>query len=124
MIIMEEQEQKINLTISDGEPFFAHEMSVNFNPMQFIMDFRCVTPRNDPRSKSRPSLMMKHNVVMVDPWHMVLIRGLMDRMIKKYEDEFGKIQKPKQIEAFEKKHKDKVKKGEKETKTEVPSYFG
>ncbi len=121
-----EEEKKINLTINDGDPFFAHEMSINFNPMQFIMDFRCITPRNDPRTQGRPSLMLKHNTVMVEPWHMTLIKELMDRMIKNYEEQFGKIKKPKAMEEFEKKHKksNDSKKGDKSTKTEAPSYFG
>ena len=120
-----EQKQNINLSISDGEPFFAHEVSVNFNPMQFIIDFRNVTPRNDPRTKGRPSLLSKHNVVMVDPWHMVQIRDLFTRMVEAYEKEFGTIKKPKAIETFEKKHKKAKKDEEKDVaKTEVPSYFG
>jgi len=124
-----EQKARINLSIDDGEPFFAHEMSVNFNPLQFILDFRNVTPRNDPRTKDgRPSIHLKHNIIMVDPWHMLQIRDLMARMVTAYEKEFGKIKKPKQLEAFEKKHKkakDSAKTSKKdETKTEVPSYFG
>jgi hypothetical protein len=118
-----EQKESINLAISDGEPFFAHEVSVNFNPMQFILDFRCITPRNDPRTKGRPSLNLKHNVVMVDPWHMVQLRDLFGRMTEAYEKEFGKIKKPKAVETFEKKHK-KPKESKEESKTEVPSYFG
>ena len=120
-----EQKESINLAINDGEPFFAHEMSVNFNPMQFILDFRCVTPRNDPRTKGgRPSLMMKHNVVMVEPWHMLQIKGLFERMIEAYEKEFGKIKKPKAMEAFEKKHKKAKETKKPEESTEIPSYFG
>ncbi len=38
-----EQKESINLAISDGDPFFAHEVSINFNPMQFILDFRCIS---------------------------------------------------------------------------------
>ena len=62
-------EKNVNMTITDGEAFFAHELSVNFNPMQFILDFKCVTPRVDPRSKESIVLNMKHNVIMVDPFH-------------------------------------------------------
>ena len=121
-----EQKESINLSISDGEPFFAHEVSVNFNPMQFIIDFRNVTPRNDPRTKGRrPSLHLRHNVVMVDTWHMLQIRNLFAKMVETYEKEFGKIKKPKVIETFEKKHKKpKTNPDEIEDKTEVPSYFG
>jgi len=119
------EKESINITINDGEPFFANEMSVNFNPMQFILDFRSVTPRNDPRSKTgRPSLHIKHNIVQVDPWHMIQIKELFTRMIEGYEKEFGKIKKPKQIEAFEKKHKKPTETNKDEAKTEVPSYFG
>ena len=120
-----EQKESINITINDGEPFFAHEMSINFNPMQFILDFRSITPRNDPRSKTgRASINIKHNVVMVDPWHMLQVRELFNRMIGAYEKEFGKIKKPKAIETFEKKHKKAVESKKGEAKTEVPSYFG
>ena len=120
----EEQKDSINLAISDSEPFFAHEMSINFNPMQFILDFRCITPRNDPRTKGgRPSLHLKHNVVMVEPWHMVQVRELFNRMIEAYEKEFGKIKKPKAVEMFEKKHK-KPAESKESGKTEAPSYFG
>ena len=115
--------KNINVSINDGDAFFAHEMSVNFNPMQFTLDFRNITPRNDLRNREQPSLLVKHNVVMVDPWHMKLIHDLMGRMLKKYEDEYGRISKPKAIEAFEKKHKTK-KEDRKGAKTEVPSYFG
>jgi len=121
------EKQSINLSINDGEPFYAHEVSVNFNPMQFIVDFRNVTPRNDPRTKGgRPSINLKHNVVMVDPWHMVQVKELFGRMVEAYEKEFGKIKKPKAIEIFEKKHKKATKdsKDESTTETEVPSYFG
>ena len=63
------QPEPININIQDGEPIFAHEMSVNFTPTQFVLDFKCITPRNDPRSKTRASFLLKHSVVMVDPWH-------------------------------------------------------
>ncbi len=87
------------------------------------MHIRCITPRNDPRTKGRPSLNLKHNVIMVDPWHMVQLRDLFGRMVEAYEKELGKIKKPKAIETFEKKHK-KPKEAKEESKTEVPSYFG
>jgi len=42
-------EKKVNFGIEDGDNFFAHEVSVNFNPTQFVLDFKCITPRVDPR---------------------------------------------------------------------------
>ena len=118
------ENKKLNIGVTDGHEFFAHEVSVNFNPLQFILDFKCITPRVDPRTKENPLLMIRHNVVMVDPWHMLQIRNLFARMIEAYEKEFGAIKKPKQIETFEKKHKKAAEKKASESKTEIPSYFG
>lgn len=120
-------EKNVNMNIVDGDAFFAHEVSVNFNPMQFIFDFKCVTPRVDPRSKENIVLNMKHNVIMIDPYHAKRINTLLGEMIKKYEKDFGKIDKPKQLVNYEKKNKSK--KGKSKTtgtdgKTESPSYFG
>ena len=54
------EQKKINISINEGMEFFAHELSVNFNPTQFIFDFKCITPRVDPRSKEVPHLNIKH----------------------------------------------------------------
>ncbi len=115
------EEERINLHINEGEPFFAHELSINFNPTQFVFDFKCITPRVDPRSQTKASISLKHNVVMVDPYHAKRILGLLQEVVKKYEKEFGKIEKPKSISEFEKKHKKRE--GKKDT-TETPSYLG
>ena len=58
------EEKKINFNINDGDDFFAHEMSINFNPMQFIFDFRSVTPRIDVRSRDSSVISIKHNVAV------------------------------------------------------------
>lgn len=115
------EEQKINMNIADGNAFFAHELSINFNPTQFIFDFKNVTPRVDPRSREKASISLVHNVVMIDPYHARQIFNLLEKVIKKYEGEYGKIEKPESLKRFEKKHKNKAKST---TKTETPSYFG
>ncbi len=115
-------QEQINLNINDGEPFFAHEVTINFTPTQVTMDFKCITPRTDPRSK-KPSFQMKHNVVMVEPWHAKNLLGVLNSVIQKYEDEFGKIQKPKALEKAEKKQKEFIKKAG-EQLPEVPTYMG
>jgi len=115
-------EEKINLNIQEGEPFFAHELSINFNPTQFVFDFKCVTPRVDPRSQNRASISLKHNVVMVEPFHAKRVLELLTKVVKKYENEFGKIEKPKAIELLEKKRKEK--KIETSKEDSIPSYFG
>ena len=125
---MEQERKKINMNITDGDSFFAHEVSINYNPMQFILDFKNVTPRVDPRSQGgNLVLCMKHNVIMVDPFHAKKIVQLFSEVIDKYEKEFGKIETPSQIKQIEKKRKklNKDNKGKKmTTKADIPTYFG
>jgi len=114
--------EQINLNINDGEPFFAHEVTVNFTPMQMTMDFKCITPRTDPRSK-KPSFQLKHNVIMLDPYHAKTMLGILSNVLQNYEKEFGKIQKPKALTKAEKKQKETLKKaGDKIA--EAPTYMG
>lgn len=117
------QEKKINLSINEGNSFFAHEASIHYSPVQFILDFRCVTPRIDPRSNDAPSIHMAHNVIMIDPLHAKNMYELLGKMIGKYEKEFGKIEKSKAVKVMEKKRKDSKEKQENTTKT-IPNYFG
>ena len=112
---------QVNINIHEGEPFFAHEVTVNFTPTQMSMDFKCITPRSDPRSK-KPSFQLKHNVVMVEPWHAKALIGVLNNVVSKYETEFGKIQKPKSLVKAEKKQQELIKQGEKAA--EIPNYMG
>ena len=114
-------EKKVNMSIDDGKEFFAHETSVNFNPTQFMMDFRSITPRIDPRSKETPFVHLKHNVVMIDPWHAKEISRVLANAIEKYEEQFGKIEQPKAVKKFLKDRKKQEK--EKPEETVTPSYI-
>ena len=116
------EKKQINMGIDDGKEFFAHETSVHFNPTQFIFDFRSVTPRVDPRTRETPYISLKHNVVLVDPWHAKELIRIMTNVIENYEKQFGKIDKPKAM----KKHEKNVKKQKKvdAEKTQTPSYMG
>jgi hypothetical protein len=118
------EEKRVNLSITDGNEFFAHEVSINFNPMQFILDFKCITPRVDPRSREGPTLALKHNVIMTDAYHAKNIAELLNDMIRKYEKEFGKIEKPKAIEMFEKKAKKEGLANAEQARTSIPAYLG
>jgi hypothetical protein len=90
------EKQKINLNIGDASAdFFAHEASINFNPTQFILDFKCITPRVDPRTKENAVINLKHNIVMLETFHAKKLYELLGEVIKRYEKEFGKIEKPK-----------------------------
>ncbi|MCK4521521.1 MAG: DUF3467 domain-containing protein [Nanoarchaeota archaeon] len=120
---MEEKKQKINMNIGDaGHDFFAHETSINFNPTQFILDFKCITPRVDPRAKESAVINLRHNIVMLDAYHAKRFQELFAKVIDDYEKEFGKIEKPKPMKIIEKKRA----KGKKESIKEktTPSYFG
>src|SRR3989338_11347038 len=115
---MAEEKEQISLSINDGEPFFAHEVSVNYTPTQISLDFKCITPRNDLRSK-KVSFQLKHNVVMIEPWHAKALIEVLKNAVKKYEDSFGKIQKPKALQSAEKSQLKKIKESE-EQKTATP----
>ena len=118
---MTDEKKQINMNIDNGEDFFAHEMSVNFSPTQFIFDFRSITPRIDPRARDGPVLSLKHNVVMVDPFHAKRILEVLTTTMNEYEKQFGKIEKPKSLE----KHEKNVKKAQKsDSKESMPNYFG
>ena len=118
------EKQKINMNISDLAPdFFAHETSINFNPFQFIFDFKCITPRIDPRVKQNTIINLKHNIVMMDIYHAQKLHELLTDVLKNYEKEFGKIKKPKQLEMLKKKVKGKMG-GKTSGKTTMPSYLG
>ena len=124
--------EPISLAIVDGEPFFAHEVTVNFMPTQFVFDFKCITPRSDPRNPKRGvSFQMKHNIVMLEPWHAKAVWQVLGNVIKRYEDEFGVIQKPKSVEIAEKKQQAAQSKAEKEKAAKakeeaagLPTYLG
>lgn len=116
-------EKNVNISVDEGDAFFCHELSVNFNPMQFVLDFKSVTPRVDLRSKNAPIINIKHNVVMVDPYHAKNMLNLLSKVIGDYEREFGEIIKPEAIEKAEKKMKSRQD-DDKKTTVAAPSYFG
>ncbi len=116
-------EEKINMNINEGDAFYAHELSINFNPLQFVFDFKSVTPRVDPRSRDRASIVLKHNVILTDPYHAKKVYDLLGNVLKKYEKEFGKIEKPKALQILEKKSKKEGKSSKSKEKIETPSYI-
>lgn len=115
------EEKQINVGINEGDNMFAHETTVTFNPTQFIFDFKSITPRIDMRNKAGHSLVIKHNVVLMDPFQAKGLVELMKKVITDYEKKFGKIEKPKQIVKAEKKNKENAKK---KTVSTAPSYLG
>ncbi len=122
-------DKKINFSISDGQEFFAHEVSVHFNPMQFFFDFKSLTPRVDVRTNDAHIISLKHNLVMLDPYHAKQFTKLLLQVLKKYEKEFGKIEVPKQLQKLKQlRNKEattlKEQKQTPEAAQENPNYFG
>lgn len=123
------ENKQVNMSINDGAEFYAHELSINFNPMHLILDFKCITPRNDIRSKDVPYISMKHNVVLVDPYHAKRIYELLGDVISKYEKQFGRIDMPKALKKWEQDRKKEMKDNQKQAiapavPSAVPSYLG
>ncbi len=116
------EQKNLNVSVHEGDAFFCHELSVNYNPLQVILDFKSVTPRVDIRSKQGPIINIKHNVVMVDPYHAKKMVELLAKVVSDYEKDFGKIVKPKAVAKMEKKMKDKQVTDKKTIST--PTYFG
>jgi hypothetical protein len=116
--------KNLNVTVNEGEAFYCHELSINYNPMQFVLDFKSVTPRVDLRSKDMPSISIKHNVVLLDPYHAKQTVELLSKVLADFEKDFGKITKPKALEAMEKKAAKEGKELKNLPPTLSPTYFG
>ncbi|MEE9525696.1 MAG: DUF3467 domain-containing protein [Candidatus Woesearchaeota archaeon] len=116
------EKKPINMSIDDGKEFFAHELSVNFNPTQFTFDFRCITPRTDPRANEGPVVAIKHNLIMTDPWHTKEILRVLNTVVGKYEEKFGEIKEPDAVKKYKKEAAKQQK--EKPEETKAPSYLG
>ena len=116
--------KKINVSIEEGQTFFANEISVNFNPIQFFLDFKSVSPRVDIRTKENEmNLRVEHNVIAIDPFHAKKVFETLKQGIENYEKEFGEIKKPESIQKLEEKQKQQ---GEDQNKMaeKTPIYFG
>ncbi len=113
-------EQKINVNVDDGEAFYSNEASISHNPMQFVLDFKQITPRIDMRQQ--PQFKLKHDVVLLDPIHAKQFSEMLNQAVKEYEEKNGKIDLKKAMKKMQKKASKKKKK--KAKVTESPSYFG
>ena len=116
-----ETETQINLRIKDQDQFYSNESSINFNPNEIILDFKCITHTHD--LGNRRGLVLKHNVVILNPFHVKNFASMLNKVIKDYEDKFGEIKKPESIKKAEKIVKKEQKK-KSEDKTADDNYFG
>ncbi|MBI2565214.1 DUF3467 domain-containing protein [Candidatus Woesearchaeota archaeon] len=119
------EKTQINMHIVEGQPFFAHEATINFTPLQISLDFKCITPRSDPRNKT-PSFQLIHNVVMMEPWQAKALIDVLKNVISNYESNFGKIKKSESLLKAERTQKKLAKKTENIIKQESipPAYLG
>jgi len=113
------EDGQITFSINDGDAFFAHEASINFNPLQFSFDFKSITPRTDVRSKTSAVFALKHTLVMMDVFHAKDFLRVLSEALKKYETVFGKIKKPDALVKAE-----SIKSGDKKQPSNAPVYFG
>lgn len=130
-----EEKKSINISIDNGVEFFSHELSVNYSPTMFTLDFKNITPRVDFRSRETPVLAVRHNVILIEPFHIKKVIDLLKRMVDNYEKRFGEIEMPKALRLLEKEAKKKAKKTTEKTEkkierktekktTSAPTYFG
>jgi hypothetical protein len=106
--IKEIKEQKLNVRIKDDHPFYSNEASINFNPNEFIFDFKCLTQTYDLASQQ--ALVINHSVIILNPYHVKAFADLLSKVIKDYEDKFAEIKKPEPLKKAEKLVKDQEKK--------------
>jgi hypothetical protein len=112
-------DKKVKFDIDNGQSFFADEVGVIHNPLKMILDFRSITPRVDVRSNEYQTLVLRHSVVVMDPFTAKNLSEILRKNIKNYEKQFGKITKPEPLKKLDKKVKAKAKGKEKS-----PTYFG
>ncbi|MBN1377348.1 DUF3467 domain-containing protein [Candidatus Woesearchaeota archaeon] len=113
---------KTNLSINQGRLFYSNEVGIAHNPVNFFIDFKSISPRVDIRNRDYTPMVMEHNTIAIDPFMAQELLGVLEDSIKKYENTFGKIKKPKSIDIANNLSKNK-KKASAES-THIPSYFG
>ena len=120
---MESKEgKKVKFDIDNGVAFFSDEVGVIHNPLKIILDFRSITPRIDIRNQEFQPLVLKHNVVVMDPYTAKTFLDILKHNVANYEKQFGKIVKPEALKRMEKKNK---KDNEEKVKSEkAPAYLG
>ena len=92
-----DKQQRINVTVDHGEPvFFSDNVTISHNQSKFIIDFSQTTPRFDNVGGNvQQSLVIKHKSVMIEPQFAKIIMDLLEKNVKKYEKNFGKLKLPK-----------------------------
>ena len=120
----EQDMNKLNFAINDGDVFFTNEISITFGPAQFAFDFKNISPRVDMRNQDgSKTFIMKHNVVLIEPFQIKQFAKVLNDAITRYELEYGNIELPAPIKKAEGQLQ-KAQKTQDATSHDVPSYFG
>ena len=120
----EETKQQLNVRVKDGEQFYSNEVSINFNPNEIILDFKCITHLNE--LGNHRSLLLSHNPIILNPFYAKSFLLMLNKAIQEYETRFGEIKKSESMKKAEKlvkkDQKIKAENEEKEDKSDV--FFG
>ena len=117
------QQKQINLRVKDEDQFYANEISINFNPNELILDFKCITHIHDVGEHR--SMMLRHLPVIINPFHAKSFLNMLNNAINDYEAKFGEIKKSEALKKAEKmvKNQEKIKPAPK-AKEVGENYFG
>ena len=86
----------LKIGVAQGDAFFCDGVTIAHSPTKFILDFKQRTPRFDPSEEGEEvTLMVKHNVVVIDADVMKSVFESLKDNIAKYEKQYGKLKKPK-----------------------------
>ncbi len=87
------EKRKLKFGINHGGPaFFSDAATIRFNEAKFALDFKQTSPRTDELPDGpHDSIVIHHNVIVVDPLMAKNLVDVMDNLVKKYEKQFGKI---------------------------------
>ena len=111
--------QDIRVNVNDGGEFLADEVSISHSPIRFIIDFKNITPRLDV-GENAPRMVLRHNVVIVDPYFAKDLLSVLTENIAKYEKRYGAIKKPETLIKAEK----QAEKEGKKPNVKTQDYFG
>ncbi len=114
--------QEIRIDSVNGEEFLADEVSVSHSPVRFVIDFKAITPRMDIANHP-PRTVIRHNVVLLDPYFAKELLQVLTDNLSKYEKKFGTVKRPEVLAKYEAEMtKQGVKAGKVNAKKE--DYFG
>ncbi len=117
---MEKEDKKVKFDIDNGQAFFADEVGIIHNPLKIMLDFRSITPRVDVRNQDFQPLVLKHNLIMMDPYTAKTFIDAMRQNMANYEKQFGKIKKPEALRRMEKQNSKKAN----QKPEKAPAYLG